>query len=183
MRKTILTVASVAALAMPLFALAPTTAGAAAATPTCKTASGSGTFTPALPPLSQPNTKVKSTVTSTGTEKGCTGGGVTSATLTGKFKFSTAGNCTTLLQGTGGTISGPATLKWNTGKTSTVGAAKLGQVKGQATEATITGKITAGLFVGKSVAQTITFAVTSGECTSKPLSKVTYTQKTSLTIK
>jgi len=175
MRKSILTVASVAALAMPLLAFTPTAGAAAAATPTCKTVAGSATFSPALPPLGN-TTTVKSTVTATGKASSCTGGGVTSATMSGKFKFAKAGNCTTLAQGTGGAITGPVTFKWNTGTTSTIGAAKLQQVSGNAFQSTVTGKITAGTFMGKTESLKVTFALTTGECSSKPLSKVTFTQ-------
>jgi hypothetical protein len=185
MRKTILTIASVAALAMPLFALAPSAGATAPATPTCKVSTGTAKFAPALPPVTQPNSKVLSTITSTGNVKSCTGGGVTSATMTGKIKFKSPGNCTTLAEGTGGAITGTVTFKWNTGKTSTIGAAKLAQVKGAATNATITGKITAGLFIGKTASQTIAFTLKTGNCTSTPLSAVSYTlkAKTSLVIK
>ncbi|HEY1737319.1 MAG TPA: hypothetical protein VGI86_01335 [Acidimicrobiia bacterium] len=185
MRKTILTVASVAALALPFFALAPSASAAAPATPTCKVSTGTAKFAPALPPLSKPNSKVLSTISSTGNVKTCTGGGVTSATMTGKVKFKTPGNCTTLAEGTGGAITGTVTLKWNTGKTSTIGTAKLQQVKGAATNAVISGKITAGLFVGKMESQTISFTLKTGNCTSTALSAVSYTLKsgTTLTIK
>ena len=161
MRKTILTIASVAALALPFFALVPSsTAGATTpATPTCKTSTGTATFAPALPPVTKPNPKVLSTITGNGNVKSCTGGGVTSATMSAKIKFKTPGNCTTLAEGTGGAITGTVTFKWNTGKTSTHRGRQAHAGQGRRNEATISGKITAGLFVGKTASQTITVHV------------------------
>jgi len=175
MRKAIIGMVSAAALALPLAGFVTSAGATAPATPTCKTVTGSATFTPALPVLAS-SSVVKSTVAATGKATACTGGGVTSATMSSSFKFAKAGNCASLAGGTGGAITGPVTLKWNTGKTTTVGAAKLQQSAANPFQASVQGKVTAGLFPGKTLKLTITFAPTTGECTTKPLSKVTFTQ-------
>jgi hypothetical protein len=187
MRKTILTIASVAALAMPLFALAPTaTAGATTpATPTCTKAAGTATFNPALPVIGNPAT-VKSTITVKGTESTCTGGGVKSATAAGTFKFAKPGNCTTLATASGGGTPGTVTLTWNTKKTSTIKTATITQPnKKNPLLAQVAGKITAGLFIGKTFTQQVTFALSAsgGDCQKTPLKSVKYTQAKAGTIK
>jgi hypothetical protein len=79
---------------------------------------------------------------------------------------------------------GPLTVKWNTGKTSTVGTLKLTQVSGQATQANLSGKVTSGnLFVGLTVTARVSFKpTTTTQCTSANLTKVTYTGVTAFKI-
>jgi hypothetical protein len=165
-----------AALIVPAAVIS--TAGPAAAAPvvTCTKAAGSATFTPALPPLSSTK-KVKSKLAATGTLGGCTGsGGVKSATTTFKqTSASTPSNCTTLSKPdpkSKGTI-GTLTIKWNKGPASTVKALTIKQTP-KVVDSTITGKITAGQFVGKTFKGFVTYTLPKGACSSKPLSKVTY---------
>jgi hypothetical protein len=181
MRRTILTLASAAALAMPMIAFSGTPATAAGGT-SCGTLTGKATFNPPLPKIGSPK-MVKSTITSKGPVKNCTGGGVKSGTVTGVFHSSKAGNCQTLAQGKGGTSSGTVTIKWNNGKTSK-GPATIKQVSGKATQATVNGTVTSGLFKGMHSSVTVTFTVSSagGDCVHNDLHYVTFKNNNKLTI-
>jgi len=181
MRKTILSVVSAAALAVPLVAFGATPASAAAGTK-CTTTTGKATFNPALPKIGSTK-KVLSTITSTGPTKNCTGGGVKSGAVNGKFKFSKPGNCQTLAQGSGGASNGTVTIKWNTGKTSTI-ASTIKQSANDATKATVSGKVTAGLFKGlkSSVPVQFTLSQAGGDCVHGDLHYVTFKSTGPLTI-
>ncbi len=182
MRKTILTLVSAAALAVPLITFTGTAANAAGGT-SCSTATGKATFNPALPKVGSPN-KVLATITVAGKSGGCTGGGVKSNNANGTFKFSKAGNCQTLASGSGGASNGTLTLKWNNGQTSTV-TATIKQVSGHATEATVSGVVSKGLFKGLHASETVTFTLSSagGDCVHNDLHYVTYAQQSKLVIK
>jgi hypothetical protein len=174
-----------AALALPAGAvLASSPGGAAAATPTCKTAAGTATFNPALPPLGS-TTKVKGTLSAVGTVGKCAGGGVTS----GKTKFTspkskTGANCTTLAAGSSTGTVGTITITWNNKKTSTAKVFTIKQVKGSPTHATTTGKITAGAFKGKSISGQVAYTLPKGACSKgHPLKTVKYNQLKPFVIK
>jgi hypothetical protein len=175
-----------AALVLPAGIIAAAPAGAAGGV-TCKTATGTATFAPALPVLKS-KTLVKGTLNAVGALAKCTGSpGVTSAKT--KFtspKSKTGSNCTTLTspdpksKGTIGTI----VVTWNNKKTSTAKVFAIKQVsKKDPTHATTTGKITAGLFVGKTISGTVLYKLPAGACTTKPLAKVTYTASKPFVIK
>jgi hypothetical protein len=155
-------------------------AGAATGT-TCKSASGTATFTPPLPKLNA-TTKVKPTIKVTGTLSGCTGGGVTGAKITATLKQAVAGNCSSLIAGATANISGTETITWNTNVTSTV-ALKLTGVTKKATETTATGPVSAGLFKGAKQSGTLNYTPLNGGCTTAALVKVTFKQITPITIK
>jgi hypothetical protein len=166
-----------AALALPVGALIAAPGGAAAATPTCKTAAGSATFKPPLPDLTSTK-KVKSSLTAVGTVGKCTGGGVAS----GKTKFvsptsKTGANCATLAKPdpkSKGTV-GSITITWNNNKTSTAKVFTIKQTTANATHANTTGKITAGLFKGKSISGQVAYTLPKGACTKgHPLKTVKY---------
>ena len=169
-----------AAMVLPV-AVMVSPAGSAAATPTCKAASGTATFTPPLPKVGVA-TLVKPTIKVTGTLSGCTGGGVTGAKIASTLKQAIAGNCTTLLKGATANIAGSETLTWNTKATSTV-ALKLTGVKGKATQTTATGTVSAGLFKGAKQAGTLSFTPLAGGCTTASLAKVSFKQVTTFTLK
>jgi|SRR4051812_36663053 len=166
-----------AALLVPAGVMVSQQAGAAAATPSCKTAAGTATFNPPLPDLTS-TAKVKGTLSAVGTVGKCTGGGVTS----GKTKFTspkskTGANCATLAKpdpkskGTIGTI----VITWNNKKTSTAKVFTIKQVTGSPTHANTTGKITAGLFVGKSISGQVAYTLPKGACgKGHPLKTVKY---------
>ena len=151
-------------------------ASGAAATPTCSTAKGTFKFSPGLPVT---GTIKGGKLTSTGTITGCAGGGVTSGKTTfTSAKSTTASGCSTLLKpdpkskGTLGTFS----VKWNNGSTSTAKTFYIKQTKA-IVDATTSGKITSGAFVGKTISGTITFTVAKGSCTTKPATGGTYVGK------
>jgi len=179
--RTVRAILLVVALMVP-FGLVASPAGAASGT-TCKTASGTATFTPALPKIGSTK-KVTPTVKITGGKfAGCTGGGVTSAALVATIKFTIPNNCTTLLKNASTGAKGPETLTWNNHKTSTVTLTLGGPPKGKpATYTTATGPVTAGLFKGLHQSGTLVYSI-GGGCTKTDLSKVTFKQVTAQTIK
>ena len=162
------------ALLAPIAVLSAGPAGAAGGT-TCKTLTGTATITPGLGATAK-NQKILST-SSIG---GCTGGGVTKGT--GKATNTTPnGNCTGLAKnGTKSSIS--EVITWNTGKTSTLaGSTVTGPKTGQAT---ITLKVTKGLFIGLHGSQIIAFKITKGACTDKsPVTALSISVVTPLVIK
>jgi hypothetical protein len=173
-----------AALMAPVGVIA--TAGPAAAAPVVKCTKASGTFkfSPPLPLASKP--KIKTTLSSKGTVKSCTGsGGVKSgATVFKANPPTTKSNCSNLANPSTTGTKGTFTITWNNGKKSVVTkkfTVKQGTGANIAT-ATTTGKITSGLFVGKPIKGSITFALAAGSCSTKPASGGTYKQKTNFTI-
>jgi hypothetical protein len=171
-----------AAMVLPFGLVAMPSAGAAGGT-SCAHTSGTATFNPVLPKSGDSTTVTPKVSGKKGAITSCSGGGVTSATLTTKAKFHTPTNCDILLSGNPSKKppSGTITTKWNTGATSTA-SVKLLPVSGQTLEAHITGKVTSGLFVGLTVNQTISFAPKTGNCLTTDLSSVTFSEVTPLTI-
>ena len=154
-------------------ATALTAAPAGAATVnSCKVLKGTSTF---KPPVS-PTTKSKGTITSKGTVSGCTpkaktgGSGVFTSTL----KPTKAGNCTTLVQG-GNVLHGTAATKWKNGKITKMSVTVKTGTGGKYNIATITGKVTSGLFVGHTVTGQVKFVPKSGNCATTPLKSVSFT--------
>jgi hypothetical protein len=172
-----------AALLLPAGVIAASPAGAVAKTPTCKKLAGTATFKPAVPKIGSTK-KVKTTVGIKNAKlTGCTGGGVTAGAVTASLKFGIAANCSSLLAGAATKTAGKVTIVWNTKKTSTVGKATLVGVTGKPTQSTVSGKITAGLFVGKKVSVVTNYKIPTGGCTTADLSKVTFTNLKALTVK
>lgn len=176
-----------AALMLPVGIIAASPAGAAGGV-TCKTAAGTATFKPPLPPIGSTAT-VKGTLSAAGTVGKCTG---TPGVTSGKTKFTspkskTGANCTTLAspdpksKGTVGTI----VITWNNKKTSTAKVFTIKQVsKTDPTHATTKGKITAGLFVGKSISGTVKYTLPKLACSpGHPLAKVAYSGSKPFVIK
>jgi hypothetical protein len=158
--------AALATSGLSIISIAP---AGAASYQTCKTLKGTATLTPGLSTV--PKTQ---TVTAKANATGCapaskTGG---SGVLTSKASIPN-GSCQGLATG-GQTIKLASTMKWKNGKSSKLAlTAKTGSGS-TATVATITGKVTSGLFVGKKVKTTITFTVKSGEnCTTVPVKHLT----------
>jgi hypothetical protein len=155
-------------------------AGAAGGT-TCKSGSGTATFTPPLPILKS-KAKVKDVLKSKGTVSGCSGA-VKSATLAGVSPASTGSNCTTLATPSKTPTKVTLTVKWNAGAPSTV-AALLSAVKGQpVTTQAVSGSVKSGQFAGSKISGKIHYSLPSGACTTKQLAKVTYADVGSLVIK
>jgi hypothetical protein len=162
------------ALLAPIGVLTAGPAGAAGGT-SCKTLTGTATITRGLG-----NTAKDQKIVSTSKIGGCTGGGVTSGS--GKAtNLTKAGNCTGLAKaGTKSTIS--EVITWNNKKTSTLaGSTVTGPKVGQAT---ITLKVTKGLFVGLHGSQIIAFKISKGACTDKsPVTALSIAKVTSFVIK
>jgi hypothetical protein len=164
-------------LVFPMGVAAAGPAGAAAGT-SCKTSTGTATITPGLGATAKTQT-----IVGTSAIGGCTGGGVTKGTSTGKNVIPNA-TCTSMLKvGTKSTIT--QTITWNTGKTSTlVGSSVTGPKFGQAMT---TLKVTKGVFVGLHASQIIAFVIAKGggSCTdaSSPVKKLTVKAVTPLVIK
>ena len=168
-----------AATTMLPIGLIASPAGAAVKT-SCKSATGSATFTPALPKIGS-TAKVKPTIKIVGAKlAGCTGGGVTGGTLSSVVKFATAANCSSLLAGSPTGTKGTETITWSNKKTSTI-TLTLTAVKGKPTQTKATGVVTAGLFKGAKQAGTLNYTPVGGGCTSANLSKVTFKQVTPVT--
>ena len=75
-----------------------------------------------------------------------------------------------------GIQKGTATTKWKNGKTSTFSITAKEGTGSNFNVATLTGKVTKGLFVGHTVTGAVKFTPNSGACTSKPFSSLTFTQ-------
>jgi len=163
---------SIAAGAASALTLSPALAATANQ---CKVFKGYATFSPGVNPPNGP--KNNPTIKVTGTVSGCsptklTGG---SGGVTGTIKGTKPGNCSDTVKG-GGTQKGTSTTKWKNGKSSTFSVTVKEGTGSNYNLATITGKVTKGLFAGKLVAGQVRFAAANNQmCVSKPLTKVTFT--------
>lgn len=168
-------------MALPIGLIAAP-AGAATVGTTCKTASGTATFSPALPKAASTAT-AKPTITIKNAKLGgCKGGGVTSGTFSATLKFSVASNCTKLIAGAETGTKGTETITWNTKKTSTV-ALTLKGVKGHVTRTTASGGVSKGLFAKAKQTGTLNYTLPAGACGTNGLAKVTFKQLTPIVIK
>jgi hypothetical protein len=180
MRKT-LGLLCAAAMMLPLGVITAGPAGAAGGT-TCKTNHGTATFNPPLPPVSSTKT-VNTTVTSTGTLSGCSGGGVTSAKYKVTYKVAND-NCKKLLTYTGKTTTAPITTTWQPGNKGSTGTITLIPIKGKPTMANVTGVTKTGLFKGLHLTTQFSFkAARSTDCGSTSLAKVSVTGTKPVVIK
>jgi len=170
-----------AAMVLPIGLIA-SPAGAASGT-TCKTTSGTATFSPALPKIGN-TTLVNSTITVKNGKLGGCNNGVTGGAVTLSAKILNA-NCSSL-------ISPPKNAKPTTGTekitwapaskgTSTI-PVTLGTVKGHPTQTTLSGTVSAGTFKGTKVSGTVVYTIPSGACQKTALSTVTFKQLTSQSV-
>ena len=180
--------ALVAAAVMLPVGLVASPAGAVGGT-TCKTATGTATFTPPLPKIGSAK-KVKSYATIEYAKVGgCVGGAVTAAILHAQLQFGTASNCSSLLAGKTANVTGRIKIPWYAGKvfkgTSLIAKAKLTPVKGKPTTQVVSGVISSGVFKGSSLKATTLYTIKAPQCASKALSKVTFAlvKNTKLVIK
>ncbi len=173
MRKTVGLLCA-AALLLPVGVITASPAGAAGGT-VCSKASGTGVFTPPIPKGAGP--KRASKLSASGTVSGCNATVKSGTTKFVQTSKPVPGNCQTLLvvNSADKPTIGTLTIKWNNGKTSTAQGFKIKQTK--STEATTTGKITSGLFVGKVISGTVTFKPKQGDCVKTDLKSVTYQNK------
>jgi hypothetical protein len=168
----------VATLALGMGAMFASPSSAATALQTCTTVKGSATFTPGLG-----STPQDQTVKAHGTETGCTpsaktgGSGVLAATI--KLK---AADCSTLIAG-GQTLHGTGATTWKNGKVSHYALTFKTGTGNQITVATITGKVSSGLFSGHAITGKIKFTVVgSPDCNTTPVTKVTFKNTTPFVI-
>jgi hypothetical protein len=162
----------VAVLALGVGAVVASPGGAAAPVQKCAHIKGAATLSPGLSNTKRTQTVVaKSTLTACTPAAGKTGGsGSLNATLHLK-----ASNCSGLLNG-GQKLAGAAKSVWKNKKTSTY-ALTFTTGKGKNVEvATVTGKVTAGLFKGHKVSTQIKIAPAKGQnCVAKPVKNITFT--------
>jgi len=163
-------VSLVGALALGLTALGAAPSNAAAPAQSCATVKGSATFSPGLT-----NTPANQTIKAKGTETKCkpsaaTGG---SGALTATIKLKNA-SCTTLING-GQTLKGTGATAWKNGQTSNYTLTFKTGTGNNITVATITGKVSSGLFAGDKISGQIQFTVKgSPDCNTKPVKQVTF---------
>ena len=133
--------------------------GGAVGGTTCKTLSGSVTFSPALPKLGSKSFVLATMTAKSAKVSGCTGGGVTGGTVAMSATFSKPGNCTTVTtSGIPVATKGSETITWNTKAKSTL-ALTLAGVKGTPSRVTIAGTVTTGLFKGLKETGTVSYAI------------------------
>jgi hypothetical protein len=164
----------VGALAIPVGLLVAAPGGAAApTTATCKTLTGTATFTPPLPAVKSAKAKVTINIKAAKLA-GCTGAGGASGALTFTATEKTAGNCITLA--IGGSVTGKETIAWANKTTSTATAITLKTTK-VVTTSTLNGKIATGTLKGKTQTGAITFVTpkagaATGDCVKTALKSI-----------
>jgi hypothetical protein len=165
------------ALCLPVGVMSASSAGAAnTVLPKCKSVTGTQTFKPALPPLSQPTKLVLPTTTTNLKITGCTGGGITSGKSNSVTKATTKTNCKKLFDNAGKPAK-PTTGKitWSNGQTSTT-SNTLTVTSATATtiKAKLVSKYTAGLGKGKTSTVMFTATPNAGWCFKVAFSKTTF---------
>jgi hypothetical protein len=168
-------------LLIPAGVMAASSAGAAATLPTCTKLTGSVKYSIALPIIGN-STKVNSTTTTKLSISGCTGGGITSGTISGTAKY--VGNCTTLVV-TPSKTPLVNTVKWSNGSTSTLSTTtKITSKTGvQPVLATLSSKVTKGLGVGHTTSVNVKAVSKTGSCLKIPLTGYTLTNTGKFTTK
>src|SRR5262249_8719507 len=114
----------------------------------CLLLSGTGAFNPGLPVQ---GSTVKSALSLVGTLCGCSGGGATSGHLTFTSSKSPPTNCQMFLTTYGPNSKGAvgtATIKWNTGKTSTITLTTKLASSSAANLSNLSGTVTSGPYQG-----------------------------------
>jgi hypothetical protein len=162
------------ALVVPMGALA--TSAGAATTPGTSCAAPSGTIKIA-PGLT--NVKKVQTITFNLPIKACKGGGVTSGLSKGSLK--TAPTSISSFAEPGPPLKVTTVLTWNNKKTSAFTASTTTKVAGGAITSALKGKVTKGLFVGKTV--TVTLTVKLGPLVNGAITNLTIKGKTAFVIK
>ena len=162
------------ALVVPLGAVAVGTADAATPGTSCVAPSGSIKISPGLTTV-----KKVQTITFNLPIKGCKGGGVTSGISKGSLK--TAPTSIASFATPGPPLKVTTTLTWNTKKTSTFTASTTTTVKGGVITSALKGKVTKGLFLGKTV--TVSLTVKLGPLVNGAIVNLTIKGKTAFVIK
>jgi len=162
----------VAALALGMGSIVSAPSGAATPVTKCAHLKGSATLTPGIQ-----SAKKAQKVTAKGNLTSCTPTKATggSGTISASLKVS-PGNCATLASG-GSKFTGTAKSVWKNKKTSSYSLTFTTGKGKNATVATLTGKVTAGLFKGKKVTGAIKFTPKKGQnCVTVPIKNVTFVQ-------
>jgi hypothetical protein len=182
MRRKAASVVLATAIALSTGVVAAAPAGAAKVAG-CQWVKGSGAFKPGLP-KSGDKTKVKPTFSINPAGLGeCSGGGVSRGTLVATLKAGVAGNCNTLNRFVDLKFTGTAKITWNTKATSRIATAKMTPVPHpQFKRMKLTGKVTAGKFVGKKLTSEFNITPAVGGCRTDGLTKVNIRQAHPLTI-
>ena len=165
-------------LMAPIGVLTSVPAGAATIV-TCAKPSGVVTFSPGLG-----TTKKIQTTSFSLPVKNCKGGGVTSGTSKGSTKGTKPQNCASFASDPSASTT-QVTITWNTKKTSTAKlATKVSGAPDGSLIATVSGKISKGLFLGKTIKTKVKVTLQKGAiCTDQnPLKKATLTGLSALTI-
>jgi hypothetical protein len=165
----------VAALALGMGAVIAAPGGAAAPAQKCTKVTGSATLSPGIGKTSHAQTiKASGKLANCTPSAGKTGG---SGTLTATLKIP-KGSCSTLVGG-GQKFTGSAKTVWKNKKTSsysltfTTGKGSAAKVE----TATITGKVSSGLFKGHKVTGAIKFTPKKGQdCVTHPVKNITFVQ-------
>ena len=158
------------ALALGTCAVVASPSGAAAPVQKCTKVKGAATLTPGLTTAPKNQTIVAQSTVTGCTPTKATGG---SGTLNATIKLAN-GSCQGLVGG-GQKLGGTAKSTWKNKKTSTYSLTFTTGKGSAATTATITGKVTAGLFKGKKVSAQIKITQGAGEnCTTKPVKHITF---------
>jgi len=145
---------------------------AAASEQTCTLLAGPTFLKPPLPTLSD-RLKVRTTLQGGSLEfERCTGpGGVDGKVSAIAAKANTAANCTTLGSGAPITFTGTMTITWLKGKASTLTVAFVTPTR-KFPDATLTGKVTAGQFLGLHAVASLVYTPLAGSCGANPWSEV-----------
>jgi len=172
MKRSVMHASAMLAAAFALSGIVATPAVAAAPTQSCTKVTGTATFAPGLT-----NTAKNNTVTAKGTETGCTPAAATggSGTLTATIKL-TLGSCNKLSTG-GQKLVGTAASTWKNKKVSKYSLTFTTGTGAAITTATISGKVSSGLFAGKKIAGQVKFKIVGApDCSNaKPIKNVTFT--------
>jgi hypothetical protein len=147
-----------------------TASPAGAATNSCKVLKGTSQFKP--PVTSKPS---KGTVVSHGTVSGCAPKAKTGGTgvFNSSIKSAKAGSCTTLVKG-GNVLTGTASTTWKNHRVTRMSITVRTGTGSKYNIATITGKVTSGLFVGHKVTGQVKFTPKVGNCATTPLKSVSF---------
>ena len=171
MKHRLLRVSMVAVLALGVGSVvAASPSGAVTPVQKCAHLKGSATLTPGIQSAKKAQTvAAKGNLTSCTPTKATGGSGTISASL----KVA-PGNCATLASG-GSKFTGTAKTVWKNKKTSSYTLTFVTGKGKNATVATITGKVSAGLFKGHKVTGAIKFTPKSGQnCVTTPIKNVTF---------
>jgi hypothetical protein len=159
------------AMMFAVFVMGAAPGVAAGPSQSCAHLTGSATLSPGLTGVPADQTvTAKGTLTSCAPSATTGGSGTISATI--KIK---KGSCQGLATGNQ-SLSGTAVTKWKNGKSSTYSVTFKTGTGSNIQVATITGKVSAGLFAGKNVSGQIKFTVKAGEnCSAAhPIKDITF---------